>query len=430
MLGAGAFQRPGGEKLAKGRGPLLFRPLGADSEGFYCVMPVAAQRLALGAGQQVAEIAGAEALSRAIDGGESLLRLDRAVAQRHLPEADVAAAAGRRLLVEMGKQGLAAAGGAFAQRGQRLEALVFGAAARIRDVLFVDLAAAQRHVLKAVKGEGVGGQAVAAGAADLLVIGFDARGHVGVGDKTDVRLVHPHAEGDGGEGHDAVFAQEPVLIGVAARLVQPGVIDDGLEPLGRKKIGQPLRSRPRGAIDDAVLAAPRLQEMLQLFPRLVLGREGERNIRPVEGMDENLRFRAKQPLRDLGAHEAVGGGGEGDHLHLTEFFDALPDHAVFRAEIMAPFADAMGLVHGDAPDAGAGKRLDQPVHRQPLRRQEQKLQLSRADLRPGFAGLRLAGLRVERGRREAQRLHLPDLVAHQRDKWRYHQGQAFAEQRR
>ena len=46
---------------------------------------------------------------------------------------------------------------------------------------------------------GATGQAVAAGAADLLVEGLDRCGQRGVDDGADVGLVDAHAEGDGGD---------------------------------------------------------------------------------------------------------------------------------------------------------------------------------------------------------------------------------------
>ena len=175
------------------------------------------------------------------------------------------------------------------------------AAALVGNVLFVDLTAAQGHVLQPVKRERVGGQAVAPGAADFLIIGLDARRHVGMGDETHVRLVDPHAESDGREGDDAVLAQKAVLIGVAPRLVEPGVINQRLKSLFGKIFREPFGPGARGAIDNAALSAARAQKTLQLFARLVLGGECQRNIGPVEGMDENLRPGAEQPLGDLGA---------------------------------------------------------------------------------------------------------------------------------
>ena len=50
-----------------------------------------------------------------------------------------------------------------------------------------------------VEEDGAGGLAIAAGAADLLVVGFDGAGERGVDDGADVGLVDAHAEGDGGD---------------------------------------------------------------------------------------------------------------------------------------------------------------------------------------------------------------------------------------
>ena len=119
----------------------------------------------------------------------------------------------------MGEQTLAAAGGRLAQSAASADKPLRSERRRSSEtILFVDLAAAQGHVVQPVKREGVGGQAVAPGAANFLIIGFDARRHVGMGDEAHVGLVDSHAESDGGEGDDAVLAQKTVLIGVAPTL--------------------------------------------------------------------------------------------------------------------------------------------------------------------------------------------------------------------
>ena len=81
------------------------------------------------------------------------------------------------------------------------------------------------HVGQAVGHPGVGRQAVAAGAAGLLVVALDALGQVEVRDEAHVGLVDAHAEGDGRDHHDAVLAQEAVLV-LRARVrgVQAGVV--------------------------------------------------------------------------------------------------------------------------------------------------------------------------------------------------------------
>ncbi len=80
------------------------------------------------------------------------------------------------------------------------------------------------HVLQPVGHPGVGRQAVAPGAAGLLVVGLDALGQVQVGDEAHVRLVDAHAEGDGGDDDDAVLAQEALLVARAGLGRQAGVV--------------------------------------------------------------------------------------------------------------------------------------------------------------------------------------------------------------
>ena len=170
-----------------------------------------------------------------------------------------------------------------------------------------------------------------------------------MGDEAHVRLVDPHAESDGGEGDDAVLAQKTVLIGVAPARVEPRVIDQSLERLFGEIFGEPLGPGARGAIDNAALAPARAQEALQLLSRLVLGGEFQRNIGPVEGMDEDLRLQRRTAVRRFPrasresavAVKAMAWTG-------ADFFRACADQPIFGPEIMAPFADAMGLVHRDA----------------------------------------------------------------------------------
>ncbi len=68
----------------------------------------------------------------------------------------------------------------------------------------------------AVEQDGAGGVAVAAGAADLLVVGLDRGGQGVVDDGADVGLVDAHAEGDGGDD-DLELAGEELGLDALAR---------------------------------------------------------------------------------------------------------------------------------------------------------------------------------------------------------------------
>ena len=72
---------------------------------------------------------------------------------------------------------------------------------------------------------------VAAGAARLLIVAFEALGYVVVDDKPHVGLVNAHAKGDGSH-NDVELLFEKVVLGLRAQLrVQPGMIGCRLETI-------------------------------------------------------------------------------------------------------------------------------------------------------------------------------------------------------
>ena len=124
-------------------------------------MAVAADGVARLADEEVGEMAGAEALAGADHGGEHLLRIDGRVVAGGAAAAEVAVAAGPRLLAEIGEQRLAAAERRLAEVDHRRKPLLLDPPLLGRDRLLGDLAAAERHVVDAVEGERRGRQAVA-----------------------------------------------------------------------------------------------------------------------------------------------------------------------------------------------------------------------------------------------------------------------------
>ena len=143
------------------------------------------------------------------------------------------------ILAEHAKKRLAAAAGRFAKRDEIVELGRLDALALLGRPVVENLAPPEFDVARAVKRERVGGQAVAASAPDLLIIGFDRRGHVGVKNEADVRLVDPHAEGDGRADNAIVLAQKGVLIAGANAMIEPGVIGERA-PAGACEFGREL----------------------------------------------------------------------------------------------------------------------------------------------------------------------------------------------
>ena len=91
-------------------------------------------------------------------------------------------------------------------------------------VLFLDELATHSDVVEAVEHVRIGGRAVAPGAADLLIVGLDAARQVGMEDVAHVRLVDPHAEGDGGDDdHAGIWKQSdlPDPVGITVSALRP-----------------------------------------------------------------------------------------------------------------------------------------------------------------------------------------------------------------
>src|ERR1700733_4654124 len=118
-----------------------------------------------------------ESAGGAQDCRHRLLRLDPPVDQPNRALADVAMPAGGGFLAEHGEKRLAAAAGRLAKRHEIVELHRLDALAPLGPRALENLAPPEFDVARAIERERVGGQAVAAGAADLLIIGFDRRGH-------------------------------------------------------------------------------------------------------------------------------------------------------------------------------------------------------------------------------------------------------------
>jgi len=137
-----------------------------------------------------------------------------------------------------------------------------------------------------------------------------------MGDPADVGFVDAHAKGDGGH-HD-----QPVLLlkadfDMAAGLgLHPAVIEGGGMAFGAQGGGKRFGLGPRGAIDDAGLAAPGGGKGQKLVARAVLDGEGQVDVGPVKAAQEAVGGDAiKQAGDNLGPGFLVGGGGEGGQRH-------------------------------------------------------------------------------------------------------------------
>ena len=166
-------------------------------------------------------------------------------------------------------------------------------------------------------------------------------------DEAHVGLVDAHAEGDGGADDHPLLGHEQVLVVLARRRRQAGMIGNGAMALRRQKACPLLRTLARQAIDDTALALVAFEEGEQLLGCAALGLDGEPDIGAVEAGDMDLRLAAEQLGRDVAAGRLVGGGGEGADGDGGKGLAQILQRLVFGPEGCPPFRYAMGLVDDD-----------------------------------------------------------------------------------
>ena len=202
-----------GYQLADDVAPLVAGEFLADAVGGDFVMAELADAVGVGAEQDIDEMDGAEPLAGADDAGQGFLRGDGAVEHVGGGAAGIAIAAGLgEGFAEIFEQDLAAAAGTGAVADESFEFAAFEVFALFVGVAAFDHRAEFGGVFDAVDEEGFGREAVAAGAACFLIIGFDAFGQIHMRDEADVGFIDTHAEGDGGDDDDGVFLEEFILM--------------------------------------------------------------------------------------------------------------------------------------------------------------------------------------------------------------------------
>jgi len=250
-----------------------------------------------------------------------------------------------------------------------------------------------------------------------------------VDDVADVRFVDPHAEGDGGHHDGGVGGQEPGQAALAQVAVEAGVVGHGRQAGGAELGGQGLRPVPGTGVDHPGPVTPgrgQLQHPLAPRPGLALGGEGQ--LRPVEGGDELPGAAQVQALADVLPGPGVGGGGHRQPRDPGEDLGQAPQQPVFGAEVVAPLADAVGLVDGDDRQVNLGQPLQHPGLQEALGRDIEEVQGPGLDPRPGGGAVLGGGEGIQAGGGDPRLDQARHLVGHQGDEGADHQAEAGPQQ--
>jgi len=192
-----------------------------------------------------------------------------------------------------------------------------------------------------------------------------------------VGLVDAHPERDRGDDHDAVLADEAILVAGAHIGVEPGVIGQGRDAGLGEGCRHILHLGSRQAIDDTGIAGVTLgNEGLELGRRIPLIDDLVSDVWPIEARDKLRRVDQTEPLGDLLASQFVRGRGERHARHAGKTLgdDGEPD--IFRAEIVSPLRDAMSLVDRKQRDPGLLEQRKAAWVQQALRRDVEQIEIT------------------------------------------------------
>jgi hypothetical protein len=145
----------------------------------------------------------------------------------------------------------------------------------------------------------------------------------------------------------------------------------------------------------------------------------QREVRAREAAHELRRVGVEpEAVEDLVAHDRRRGRRAREHARAGKLAHEVADLHVFGPEVVAPFADAVSLVHRDQRTVDLAEKHAKAFERQPLGRDVDELEIAGGE--PARARAQLLGVerRGQIRRRYAACLQRLDLVVHERDQRR------------
>ena len=168
--------------------------------------------------------------------------------------------------------------------------------------------------------------------------------------------------------------------------------------------------------------------------RVALGgrdrRRQQRQVRPVEAGDDDIRLLDAEPGPDVGDDGRCRGGGQREHALGCQVAGALGQLEVVGPEVVPPLGDAVRLVDREQRDPRPLELGEEALVVEALGRDVQEPQRALAEPLVDRALLRRVDARVEPCRVDPASLQEVDLVFHQRDQGRDDDRDPVEEQRR
>ncbi len=182
--------------------------------------------------------------------------------------------------------------------------------------------------------------------------------------------------------------------------------------------GQVIHITAADAVNDPGLTVVPFEHFEDLLHLLAPRQHAVGQVGPVEVADEHRRRAQAELVDDVLAHALRGRGRIRMNGCVGKQGTQLVELAIFRAKIMSPVADAVGLINGEGADADLPQQRLEGGHDEAFGRDEQQANLAVAHFHFGAEAL-VAGLgAVNHGRGDAVGAQAVDLVFHQRNERR------------
>ena len=209
--------------------------------------------------------------------------------------------------------------------------------------------------------DALGFESVAAGTSRFLLVVLERLRRASMHDEAHIRTIDAHAESDGCNDDVGVLVEEGILVAAALGVGEAGVIGLG----ANAGLDQPRRQRvdfaPRGAVDDARLAAATGHHIQNLALQAGARQHAIDQVRAIERPDELERRFEAQLRRDVAAYARRRGGGIRVKADAGQHRPQPSELSIFGTEVVPPLADAVRFVDRDELHVALGEAVDEPV---------------------------------------------------------------------
>ena len=201
------------------------------------------------------------------------------------------------------------------------------------------------QVLACVESNADAFASVASSTSGLLIVAFQTLRDIIVDNKSYIRLVDTHTEGDGSHNHVETLHQEVVLGLRTGGRIQTGMIRCSLDVVSLQHLGQLLHLLSRQTIDDTTLTwmLTDKHDNLAIYVVSLLTYFIE-EVWAVERALELSGINNAQVLLDICAHLVGSRSRKCNHRCLAYLVDNRAYASILWAEVMSPLRDTVRLI--------------------------------------------------------------------------------------